>query len=48
MDTEHHVIAELLALKDAPDDVFLDRGAALTPRTILCRGAVARPKSVAA
>jgi hypothetical protein len=25
MDTEHRVIAELLALKDAPDDVFLDQ-----------------------
>ena len=25
MDTEHRVIAELLALKDAPDDVLLDQ-----------------------
>jgi hypothetical protein len=25
MDTEYRVIAELLALKDAPDDVLLDR-----------------------
>ena len=25
MDTEHHVIAELLALKDAPDDALLDQ-----------------------
>jgi hypothetical protein len=25
MDTEHRVIAELLALKDAPDDVFFDQ-----------------------
>jgi hypothetical protein len=25
MDTEHCVIAELLALKDAPDDVLLDQ-----------------------
>jgi hypothetical protein len=25
MDTEHHIIAELLALKDAPDDVLLDQ-----------------------
>jgi hypothetical protein len=25
METEHHVIAELLALKDAPDDVLLDQ-----------------------
>jgi len=24
MDTEHRVMAELLALKDAPDDVLLD------------------------
>jgi hypothetical protein len=25
MDTEHRAIAELLALKDAPDDVLLDQ-----------------------
>jgi hypothetical protein len=25
MDTEHHTISELLALKDAPDDVLLDQ-----------------------
>ena len=25
MDTEHRTIAELLALKDAPDDVLLDQ-----------------------
>ena len=25
MDTEHRVIAELLALKDAPDDVLVDQ-----------------------
>jgi hypothetical protein len=25
MDTEHRVITELLALKDAPDDVLLDQ-----------------------
>ena len=25
MDTEHRVIAELLALKDAPDDALLDQ-----------------------
>ena len=25
MDAEHRVIAELLALKDAPDDVLLDQ-----------------------
>ena len=25
MDTEHRTIAELLALKDAPDDAFLDQ-----------------------
>lgn len=25
MDTEHRVIAALLALKDAPDDAFLDQ-----------------------
>jgi len=25
MDTEHRVIGELLALKDAPDDVLLDQ-----------------------
>ena len=25
MDTEHRVIAEMLALKDAPDDVLLDQ-----------------------
>ena len=25
MDTEHRVIAELLALKDAPDDELLDQ-----------------------
>jgi len=24
MDTEHHVIAELLALRDAPNNVFVD------------------------
>jgi hypothetical protein len=26
MDTEHRAIGELLALKDAPDDVHLDQG----------------------
>jgi hypothetical protein len=26
MDTEHCVIAEMLALKDAPDDMLLDQG----------------------
>jgi hypothetical protein len=25
MDTEHHAITELLALKDAPDDALLDQ-----------------------
>ena len=25
MDTEHRIVAELLALKDAPDDVLLDQ-----------------------
>jgi hypothetical protein len=29
MDTEHRVIAKLLALKDAPDDVLLDQGEAI-------------------
>ena len=32
MDTEHRVIAELLALKDAPDDVLLDQVEAIGER----------------
>jgi hypothetical protein len=32
MDTEHRVIAELLALKDAPDDVLLDQVQAIGER----------------
>jgi hypothetical protein len=38
MDTQHHVVAELLALKDAPDDVFIDHVQAIgvsTARGIL-------------
>ena len=30
MDTEHRVIAELLALKDAPDDGLLDQEVAIS------------------
>ena len=32
MDTEHRVIAELLALKDAPDDVLLGQVEAIGER----------------
>ena len=32
MDTEHRVIGELLALKDAPDDVLLDQVEAIGER----------------
>jgi hypothetical protein len=32
MDTEHRAIAELLALKDAPDDVLLDQVEAIGER----------------
>ena len=32
MDTEHRTIAELLALKDAPDDVLLDQVEAIGER----------------
>ena len=32
MDMEHRVIAELLALKDAPDDVLLDQVEAIGER----------------
>jgi len=32
MDTEHRVIDELLALKDAPDDVLLDQVEAIGER----------------
>ena len=32
MDAEHRVIAELLALKDAPDDVLLDQVEAIGER----------------
>ena len=32
MDTEHRTIAELLALKDAPDDVLLDQVVAIGER----------------
>jgi hypothetical protein len=32
MDTEHRVIAELLALKDAPDDALLDQVEAIGER----------------
>jgi hypothetical protein len=38
MDTEHRAVAELLALKDAPDDVLLDQVEAIgltTVRSIL-------------
>jgi len=34
MDTEHRVIAELLALKDAPDDVLLDQVEAIGERAV--------------
>jgi hypothetical protein len=34
MDTEHRVIAELLALKDAPDDVLLDQAEAIGERAV--------------
>jgi hypothetical protein len=32
MDTEHRVISELLALKDAPDDMLLDQVQAIGER----------------
>ena len=32
MDTEHRAIAELLALKDAPDDALLDQAQAIGER----------------
>jgi hypothetical protein len=43
MDTEHRVIAELLALKDAPDDALLDQVEAIGERAarhMLCDEAV--------
>jgi hypothetical protein len=42
MDTEHRVISELLALKDAPDDVLLDQVEAIGERAarhMLCNEA---------
>jgi hypothetical protein len=32
MDTEHHAITELLAMKDAPDDALLDQVEAIGER----------------
>jgi hypothetical protein len=43
MDTEHRTIVELLALKDAPDDVLLDQVEAIGERAarhMLCDEAV--------
>ena len=36
MDTEHRVITELLVLKSAPDDVFVDQVQAIGATTACC------------
>ena len=44
MDTEHRAIGELLALKDAPDDVHLDQGVGNQSCVKFIQGPSAVPK----